>query len=123
MDSSESFVEQAKQYIGKPYQFQPIVGAPGGLLDTANEVAAALQAVWDATPEERAEWAAEAKADRAVEREAAERVPLTLEALGESRGWSREYMEHLIQPYCGCRDGSDGWERCEHARDLGLDEA
>jgi hypothetical protein len=76
-----------------------------------------------ATPAERAAWAREADQRRAAEREAAPHVPLTLDTLlarVDSLGWSREYVEHLVQPYCECEDGRDGWEYCSHARDLGL---
>jgi hypothetical protein len=77
-----------------------------------------------ATPTERAQWTRDAESKRAAERRAAtSAVPLTLEALldrVEQWGWSREYVEHLVQPYCECEDGRDGWEYCSHARDLGL---
>lgn len=38
-------------------------------------------------------------------------------------GWPAGYLTHLVQPYCECGPGSsmageDGWEFCEHARDL-----
>jgi ferric-dicitrate binding protein FerR (iron transport regulator) len=86
-------------------------------------MAAAFQRWRDATPEERAEWARQADQRAAEERATAETVPLTLGALlarVERWGWSREYMEHLVQPYCDCEDGRDGWEYCRHARDLGF---
>lgn len=56
----------------------------------------------------------------AVQRAAAPQVPLTLDALINKMGWTRGYAEHLVQPYCECWDGMDGWEYCQHARDLGL---
>ena len=75
-----------------------------------------------ATPAERAAWRAEAAAERAAERDAANRVPLTVDALADRMGWSREYAEHLVQPYCECEEESygGGWSYCQHARDLGL---
>ena len=76
-----------------------------------------------ATPQERAEWARQADQRNAEERAAAEHVPLTLDTLlarMDRWGWTREYVEHLVQPYCECEDGMDGWEYCTHARDLGL---
>jgi hypothetical protein len=94
-------------------------------LDAARETADTVNRWMNATPEERAGWAAKAKQRRAEERAAAIPVPLTLEALlarMERLGWSREYAEHLVQPYCECYDGRDGWEYCEHARDLGMNE-
>jgi hypothetical protein len=86
-------------------------------------MAATLQRWRDATPEERAEWARQADQRAAEERAAAETVPLTLDTLlarVEQWGWSREYLEHLVQPYCDCENGFDGWEYCRHARDLGF---
>lgn len=98
--------------------------------DVGNRAVANMSRWMNATPEERAQWAAEGRqreaevqAGRAAEREAAPRVPLTLDALlarVDDWGWSREYVEHLVQPYCGCEDGRDGWEYCSHARDLGF---
>lgn len=87
-------------------------------------MAAAIQRWRDATPEEHAEWARQAGQRAAEERAAAETVPLTLGTLlarVERWGWSREYVAHLVQPYCDCEDGRDGWEYCRHARDLGFD--
>jgi hypothetical protein len=73
-----------------------------------------------ATPEQRAEWAREAEEQRRQERGQAERVELTLDALLDKLDFTREYAEHLVQPYCDCGDTADGWNRCQHARDLGL---
>lgn len=88
---------------------------------------AALDRALNATPEQRAEWARERErreaaeaAERAEERAAATSVPLTVDALLAKMGWSREYAEHLVQPYCECGDDIDGWSYCQHARDLGL---
>lgn len=89
-------------------------------LATSQTYANAFRRWMDATPQERAVWAAEAEQARVRERAAAEHVPLTLEALLDKMGWSREYAEHLVQPYCECGDSNDGWDRCQHARDLGL---
>jgi hypothetical protein len=86
--------------------------------------AASIWAGWErmvsATPEQRAQWAAEQKRDRTNERAAAERKPLTLDALLDKLGFTREYAEHLVQPYCDCGDTADGWDYCQHVRDEGL---
>ncbi len=88
------------------------------------EATAATFKRWrNASPQERAEWACRADQRSAEKRAAAEVVPLTLDTLLsriDKWGWSREYAEHLVQPYCECWDGRDGWEYCQHARDLGL---
>lgn len=73
-----------------------------------------------ASPDERARWAREASDRRASERAAVPRVELTMAALLDKIGWSREYAEHVVQPYCSCWDGMDGWEYCQHARDEDL---
>lgn len=86
----------------------------------AQDLAAGYQRYMDATPEQRAEWAREAEERRRAERAAATPVALTLDALLEKLYWSREYAEHLVQPYCTCGDSMDGWDYCQHARDLGL---
>lgn len=70
--------------------------------------------------EPQAERASAAKRARAEERAAAAVVSLSLDALMDRMGWSREYAEHLVQLYCDCDiDREGGWEYCEHARDLG----
>lgn len=74
----------------------------------------------DATPEQRAQWAEEQKQARAEERATSERKPLNLDALIDKMGWTREYAEHLVQPYCYCESGRDGWEYCSYAYDEGL---
>lgn len=91
-----------------------------GVLADAEEIRAAFNRWTNGTPEDRARWTEEARQRRAAVRAAAERTPLTLDALLENLGFSRGYAEHLVQPYCLCEDGSDGWEYCEHARDEGL---
>lgn len=76
----------------------------------------------NATPQERLEMARNAEAKRREERRAAgDPVPFTLDGLLDKLGFSREYAEHLVQPYCYCADSYDGWQRCEHARDLDLE--
>jgi hypothetical protein len=84
---------------------------------------------WMSLPPEqrRAEMEANAKRlkeERKTERETTPQVPLTAETLvaafAAKEGWSREYLEHLVQPYCRCESGMDGWEYCDHARDLKL---
>jgi hypothetical protein len=94
-----------------------------GLLAEPDALSAAIRRAMSATPQERAQARREYDRRNAEERAAAEYVPLTLESLVlrlEDWGWSREYVEHLVQPYCKCEDGRDGWEFCQHARDLGL---
>lgn len=74
----------------------------------------------NATDAEREQWAREAADRRAAERAAARRLPLTLDALIDDLNWTQEYAEHFVQPYCTCGDSRDGWDYCQHARDLGL---
>lgn len=87
---------------------------------TAAEFRAGFDRWLNATPEERAEWARLADERRVQERATAEHVPLTMGALLSKLNFTEEYATHLVQPYCECYDGMDGWEYCEHARDLGL---
>lgn len=70
----------------------------------------------------KAETAAKQRAERQQQRDAAAPTDLTLEALLDKLGFSPEYAEHLMQPYCHCGDGHDGWDYCAHARDLGWPE-
>lgn len=86
----------------------------------AKEAAASFQRFMNATPEQRAEWARDAQERRRAERAAATLVPLTLDALLDKLGFDSAYAEHLVQSYCTCGDGRDGWDYCQHARDLGL---
>jgi hypothetical protein len=83
-----------------------------------------LQAAWlrmrNATPEQREQWAREAKERAAAERAAAPHVDLTLAGLIEKLGWTWAYAEHFMQPYCDCSDSRDGWDYCQHARDEGV---
>ena len=55
---------------------------------------------------------------RAAERAASVPVALTLDDLIRRLGWPRTFAEHVVQPYCECYDGSDGWVWCAHADDL-----
>lgn len=95
--------------------------------DPLPDLVAHLDRALNATPEERAQMR-RAAADREArelwtrieQRNAAEAVPLTLDALLAKMGWERAYAEHLVQPYCGCGEDIDGWSYCDHARDLGL---
>ena len=74
-----------------------------------------------ATPTERATYRQQAAQLRTVERlRADERAP-TVAALGEKFGWSPALVWHLVQPYCYCEIGHDGWQWCRHAEDEGLD--
>lgn len=88
----------------------------------AAEAGEALLRRWsEATDEQRAQWLAEAAQRRADERAGARRVPLTMGALLDKLGWTEAYAEHVVQPYCECGDGHDGWERCAHASDEGIE--
>ncbi len=91
------------------------------VLAAGEESRAMVQRWFDATPEERARWTVDAKERRSAERAAAERAPLTVDALLDKLGFSRAYAEHLVQPYCGCDDSADGWSRCAHADDEGVE--
>lgn len=71
------------------------------------------------TPEAIAARKAEERTGRERERAESEPVPLTLDGLLAKLAFSREYAEHLMQPYCRCECGHDGWHYCEHAEDLG----
>lgn len=66
---------------------------------------------------------AEAKARRLAERQAAAEAPLEMDALLARLNMSRAFAAHLLQPYCTCEEESydRGWDRCQHARDLGLE--
>jgi hypothetical protein len=86
----------------------------------SRQTATAVERWMNATPAERDRWRAEAERERAEVREATPPTPLTFDALCERLGWSREYAEHLVQPYCECGDDIDGWSYCVHAQDLGL---
>jgi hypothetical protein len=80
------------------------------------------QARWtpQAVSTREAEKLAKARAEREQQRAAASGpAELTVEALLAKLEFSREYAGHLMQPYCGCGHGWDGWEYCEHARDEG----
>jgi hypothetical protein len=89
-------------------------------LADARDMQTSLRRWMDATPEEREAWAEQSRRERAEKRAAVVRRELTVDALIDKMMWSREYAEHLVQPYCECYDGMDGWEYCEHARDEGV---
>lgn len=89
------------------------------LLVDSSEIEAALVRAARMTPEEREENRRRYAAERAIEREARS-VPFHPDLVEDRMGWPRGYLAHLAQPYCDCGDTSDGWEYCEHARDLGL---
>lgn len=68
------------------------------------------------------------RAERAKLRAETERVELTLDALVEAvnfliGGWTPgsendvAFATHLVQEYCGCEIGYDGFEPCEHWQD------
>jgi hypothetical protein len=101
----------------------------GAMVQVSQELlddALALQESWrrweQATPEQREQWQREAAAQRLAERERATHRALDLDSLLDACGLSREFAEHLVQPYCNCSPETDGggWYRCRHAEDLGI---
>jgi hypothetical protein len=90
------------------------------LRDWEQDLANAASYDFQTPPAERAEYAARAAQLRAAERKRAETVEPTAAALGEKFRWSPEAVRHLVQPYCRCDIGHDGWEWCRHAYDEGL---
>lgn len=124
--------EVTKHGVALPVSDEHVAVSVGGLLANATllsrRLSERMEPAMNATPLQRAQWAAEAARhaataaeERAAVRASTEVVPLTLETLMESRGWDRKYAEHLVQPYCECEpDREGGWEFCQHARDLGL---
>ena len=116
--------EVSKYGQALPVSVERLLASPVGV---AGALSASLDRALTATPQQRAEWEREAAQrrvqlaqQRADVRATTATTPLTLESLTARMGWSREYAEHLVQPYCGCEDDIDGWSYCEHARDLGL---
>jgi hypothetical protein len=98
-----------------------LLGVSAEMLAAGQEMRAAMNRWMTATPDQRDEWARQDEARRVEERAAAGTpVALTLDGLLNRLGFSREYAEHLMQPYCECYDSNDGWDYCMHARDLGL---
>lgn len=94
----------------------------GGLRDAIE------RALRTPTPVERGQyetWRAARARRRAEQREAAPAAPpVTLERLAVRLGFGPRYTEHLMEQYCGCEVVADsGWERCEHAIDLGIEES
>lgn len=106
---------------GEAYKVGTLMPVSSDLLTESIAAGEAIRRYFAATPEERAHWATEAKTRRAAEREGSPHVALTFDALLDKLGWSLQYAEHVVQPCCECRDGYDGWERCEHAYDLDLE--
>jgi hypothetical protein len=87
----------------------------------ADATRAVVNRYMNATPEEHAAWARQAAEQRAAERAHAEPVEPTMDALLAKLGWGPQYARHVVQPYCRCEDDIDGWSRCLHATDLGLE--
>lgn len=81
---------------------------------------AAVTSLFNCSPEEMAERRRIAAQQRAEERQAAVRNPLTMDRLLDALGFTQEYAEHLVQSYCTCGDSYDGWSKCSHAYDEGL---
>lgn len=86
----------------------------------AAEIRDGLHWLFNATPEEIEARQAELSQARAAERATYERRPLDLARVLDGLGWSMEYAEHFVQPYCTCSDSYDGWDYCAHARDEGF---
>ena len=96
-----------------------------GELLTQSEKFERWKAEWTGTglAARRAEETRRARTEREQQRAEAESPPeLTVDALLAKLDFSREYAEHLMQPYCHCGHGWDGWDYCQHARDLGWPE-
>lgn len=84
---------------------------------------AMLRAAEASTPEQREANIARAKRERAEvrkDRGVAYGLSQAVAQAEDRMGWKPGYILHLAQPYCGCYDGHDGWEYCQHAVDLGL---
>ncbi len=112
MSGPESLVPEFMVHTIAAYQ--PISRA---LWDEQQEYQARREAWAALPPEEKARQSAAARLAfeaRLVEERDVPRVALTLESLMESRGWSIKEATHLVQTYCDCGDGSDGWEHCQH---------
>jgi hypothetical protein len=90
------------------------------LLDDAYTIQGEIVAWMRLSPDEKVARLIDAMRVREQERAAAKHVDLTLSALLDKLGFSREYAEHLVQPYCHCGDSNDGWWSCQHAQDLRL---
>lgn len=103
------------------YTYAAIVPMSAEVIADGEALSVAFDRWRAATPQEREQWAREAEVQRGEERRIAASVSLTLDALLDKLDFSREYAEHLVQPYCTCGDSRDGWERCPHAGDLGLE--
>lgn len=77
------------------------------------------------TPVEReqyAAWREQRKQERAAVRRGSTLVEVAyVERLLGRLGWGERYALHFVQDYCRCEQGSEGWERCEHAIDLGIE--
>lgn len=78
-----------------------------------------------ATREEIEEARRQRREERAVQRHEARtrgEVSLGVQVLLNKLGWGPKYAQHYVQPYCTCEVAPDsGWERCEHAIDLGIE--
>lgn len=78
-----------------------------------------------ATREEIEEARRQRREERAVQRHEARmrgEQSLTPQVLLNKLGWGLKYAQHYVQPYCTCEVAPDsGWERCEHAIDLGIE--
>lgn len=98
------------------------VTVPQVLLDEAEEFREGMHRWAEASPEQRAEWEREAAQARAAERAAAPRVEVSVERLADTLGFTVGQAEHLVQPWCECSVGADGWWHCQHWYDEGLDD-
>jgi hypothetical protein len=55
--------------------------------------------------------------ERIIAEQKANPVPLTLESLIKELGWTTEFAEHFVQPYCTCTTGGYDytWDECSHS--------
>lgn len=130
LDLARTKPEPYVHYVGHTVSDEPsqikvirasaLIQTPAEMLADAEEMASAVKSWLSASPEERNKTTRQAAIHRAEKRAATERVELTLDGLLDKLGFTREYAEHLVQPYCWCGDSMNGWDWCAHARDEAL---
>lgn len=101
-----------------------LIQVPSEVVEDAEALSEALRGALNPSPADVARMATEqqeALEQRHAARHTAPWVELSFDTLAARLGWSNEYLQHLVQPYCDCGpDRDDGWYVCQHARDLGL---
>lgn len=124
---TEFEVVKQGQYLALPAQTVDQVDFGAALNNAVQSAMDRMGRAAQATSEERVRWVeegrlreAERARERAEQRAATTTTPLTVDGLLTKMDWSREYAEHLVQPYCECGNDMDGWSYCQHAKDLGL---